>query len=77
MLGDDFHLTETDIDFALKNNPMYNYCRTQGANYDMFQKSLHSSSLHKSIYQIPEYKKWKNTIRTIKMKRKIKLFFQK
>lgn len=45
MLDDSFHITETDTEFALENNPMYFRCRNQPADYDIFVKNFNEKGL--------------------------------
>ena len=44
-LDDSFHICETDIEFALENNPMYYKCRRKPADYNIFIDNLRNRGI--------------------------------
>lgn len=71
MLSSGFKLQEIDFNNAISHNPAYYQCREQGTDYNLFSEAIKQKSLHETLLLLPEYRKWKRSVRVIKAKRKM------
>lgn len=71
MLDEQFHIVQTDAQFAINHNQAYIKSRIAETSLKGLLQSLEKGSLHASLKKDTEYQKWKRKTKEIRIKRAI------